>query len=97
VGRRCAVVRSTRDAEEHIDRPAEQQRHDQLFAFSALRRFSPSIVVLVNDLSQELIASDASVALVSKLRRCAFSVIASAVLGLDPVERDALFLDFETG
>jgi cytochrome P450 len=30
------------------------------------------------------------------LRRFAFSVIASTVLGLDPVDRDALFVDFET-
>jgi hypothetical protein len=53
-------------------------------------------VALVNELSQELIASDAPVALVPKLRRFAFSVIASTVLGLDPVDRDALFVDFET-
>lgn len=53
-------------------------------------------MVLVNDLSQELIASEAPVALVPRLRRIAFSVIASTVLGLDPVDRDALFLDFET-
>lgn len=78
------------------DHKARRRVVGQLFASSALRRYSPSIVVLVNDLCQELIASDAPVALVPKLRRLAFSVIASAVLGLDPVDRDALFLDFET-
>ena len=41
-------------------------------------------------------ASDAPVALVPQLRRFAFSVIASTVLGLDPADRDALFVDFET-
>jgi cytochrome P450 len=68
----------------------------QLFASAALKRYSPSIVALVNELSQELIASDAPVGLVPKLRRFAFSVIASTVLGLDPVDREALFVDFET-
>jgi hypothetical protein len=53
-------------------------------------------VSLVNELSQELIASEGPVALVPKLRRFAFSVIASTVLGLDPIDRDALFVDFET-
>lgn len=68
----------------------------QLFASAALKRYSPSIVALVNELSQELIASQAAVALVPKLRRFAFSVIATTVLGLDAVDREALFVDFET-
>jgi cytochrome P450 len=33
---------------------------------------------------------------VPKLRRFAFSVIAGTVLGLDPVDREVLFVDFET-
>ena len=35
-------------------------------------------------------------ALVPRLRRFAFSVMASTVLGLDPGDRDALFVEFET-
>lgn len=79
-----------------VDHKARRRVVGQLFASAALRRYSPSIVALVNALSQELIASDAPVALVPKLRRFAFSVIASTVLGLEPADRDALFVDFET-
>ena len=78
------------------DHKARRRVVGQLFASAALRRYSPSIVALVNALCQELIASDAPVALVPKLRRFAFSVIASTVLGLDPGDREALFVDFET-
>jgi cytochrome P450 len=78
------------------DHKARRRVVGQLFASAALKRYSPSIVALVNELSQELVASDAPVALVPKLRRFAFSVIASTVLGLDPVDREALFVDFET-
>jgi len=78
------------------DHKARRRVVGQLFASAALKRYSPSIVALVNALSQELIASEAPVPLVPKLRRFAFSVIASTVLGLDPVDRDALFVDFET-
>jgi Cytochrome P450 len=78
------------------DHKARRRVVGQLFASAALKRYGPSIVALVNELSQELIASAAPMALVPKLRRFAFSVIASTVLGLDPVDRDALFVDFET-
>ena len=78
------------------DHKARRRVVGQLFAPAALKRYGPLIVALVNDCSQELIASEAPVALVPKLRRFAFSVIASTVLGLDPVDRDALFVDFET-
>jgi cytochrome P450 len=67
----------------------------QLFASAALRRYCPAIVALVEDLNQELLASPAPVALVPRLRRFAFGVIASTVLGLDGTDRDALFEDFE--
>jgi cytochrome P450 len=67
----------------------------QLFASAALRRYSPAIVALVEDLNQELLAAPAPVALVPRLRRFAFGVIASTVLGLDGTDRDALFEDFE--
>jgi cytochrome P450 len=78
------------------DHKARRRVVGQLFASSALKRYSPAIVALVDGLSQELLASEAPVALVPKLRRFAFSVIASTVLGLDPADRDALFVDFET-
>jgi cytochrome P450 len=78
------------------DHKARRRVVGQLFASAALKRYSPTIVALVNELSQELIASEAPVGLVPKLRRFAFSVIASTVLGLEPVDRDALFVDFET-
>lgn len=78
------------------DHKARRRVVGQLFASAALKRCSPTIVALVNELSQELLASDAPVALVPKLRRFAFSVIASTVLGLDPIDRKALFVNFET-
>ena len=78
------------------DHKARRRVVGQLFASAALKRYSPAIVVLVDGLSQELLGLEAPVALVPKLRRFAFSVIASTVLGLDPVDRDALFVDFET-
>ena len=64
------------------DHKARRRVVGQLFASAALKRYSPSIVALVNALSQELIASQAPVALVPKLRRFAFSVIASRCWGL---------------
>jgi len=78
------------------DHKARRRVVGQLFASAALQRYSPTIVALVDELSQELLASEAPVALVPKLRRFAFRVIASTVLGLDPVDREALFVDFET-
>jgi cytochrome P450 len=68
----------------------------QLFAASALKRYSPAIVALVDELNGELLADPSPLALVPKLRRFAFSVIASTVLGLDSVDREVLFVDFET-
>ena len=67
------------------DHKARRRVVGQLFASAALKRYSPSIVALVTALSGELIASEAPVALVPKPRRLAFSLIASTVLGLDPV------------
>ncbi|MCP9808421.1 cytochrome P450 [Cyanobium sp. HWJ4-Hawea] len=68
----------------------------QLFTTAALRRYSPAIVKLVDELRQDLLAEANPVALVPKLRRFAFSVIASTVLGLNAVDREDLFVDFET-
>ena len=67
----------------------------QLFSSAALQRYSPAIVQQVNALAQELGASSEPLALADRMRRFAFAVIASTVLGLDDQDRDALFVDFE--
>ncbi|MEX0588629.1 MAG: cytochrome P450 [Cyanobium sp.] len=78
------------------DHKARRRVVGQLFATSALKRYSPAIVALVDELKEELLAAPKPVALVPKLRRFAFSVIASTVLGLDSADREVLFVDFET-
>jgi cytochrome P450 len=50
---------------------------------------------LVDDLVGELQQSTGTIALVDRMRRFAFAVIATVVLGLDEEARDALFTDFE--
>ena len=67
----------------------------QLFATAALRRYSPSIVAMVDRLADELLHTDTDVPLADRMRRFAFAVIATTVLGLDGDDRDALFTDFE--
>jgi cytochrome P450 len=67
----------------------------QLFSAAALRRYSPRIVVLVEELAAELSAAPGPVPLVERMRRFAFAVIATVVLGLEGADRDALFVDFE--
>jgi cytochrome P450 len=67
----------------------------QLFTAAALRRYAPAIVAQVNELAAELQAATAPLALVERMRRFAFCVIASVVLGLEGEDRDALFADFE--
>ena len=67
----------------------------QLFSAAALRRYSPAIVELVNELAAELQAATAPIPLVDRMRRFAFTVIATVVLGLEGDDREALFVDFE--
>jgi hypothetical protein len=67
----------------------------QLFSAAALRRYSPGIVALVDELGSQLVGTTAPVPLVERMRRFAFAVIATVVLGLDAESRDALFVDFE--
>ena len=67
----------------------------QLFSSAALARYSPSIQQLVDELCQELISTNTPLPLATRMRRFAFAVIATPVLGLDGVSRDALFADFE--
>ena len=67
----------------------------QLFSSAALARYTPSITALVDELAEELKASDGPIPLAGQMRRFAFTVIATTVLGLDRGSRDALFADFE--
>ena len=67
----------------------------QLFSGAALARYTPSITALVDELAEELKASDGPIPLAGQMRRFAFTVIATTVLGLDRGSRDALFADFE--
>jgi cytochrome P450 len=77
------------------DHRARRRVVGQLFSAAALRRYSPGIVTLVDELSTELAAASTPVSLVDRLRRFAFSVIATVVLGLEGDDREALFHDFE--
>ena len=67
----------------------------QLFSSAALARYTPSITALVDELAEELKASDGPIPLAGRMRRFAFTVIATTVLGLDRGSRDTLFADFE--
>lgn len=78
--------------------PAHKARRrvvGQLFSAAALRRYSPRIVGLVDELAAELATATAPVPLAARMRRFAFAVIATVVLGLEGPDRDALFVDFE--
>ncbi len=67
----------------------------QLFSSSALQRYSSGIVNLIDELSKEIRTSKTPFPLAEKMRRFAFSVIATTVLGLKGNDRDKLFTDFE--
>ena len=78
--------------------PAHRARRrvvGQLFSAAALRRYSPRIVGLVDELAAELATATGPVPLAARMRRFAFAVIATVVLGLEGPDRDALFVDFE--
>ncbi len=77
------------------DHKARRRVVGQLFSSAALSRYSPSIESLVNDLAQELQEANGPIPLAARMRRFAFSVIATTVLGLEATNRDALFADFE--
>ena len=77
------------------DHKARRRVVGQLFSAAALRRYSPAIVGLVDELVSELHGSTGPLQLVDRMRRFAFAVIATVVLGLDAEARDALFIDFE--
>ena len=67
----------------------------QLFSSSALERYTPSIQALIEEVSSDLLEAATATPLADRMRRFAFAVIASTVLGLDEKNRDALFEDFE--
>ena len=66
----------------------------QLFSASALQRYSAGIISMVKDLADELQAAKTALPLAERMRRFAFSVIATTVLGLEGTDRDELFVDF---
>lgn len=67
----------------------------QLFSAPALRRYTPAIVDLVEALSKELLEAKGPAQLRGLMRRFAFGVIATTVLGLEMDDREKLFEDFE--
>jgi hypothetical protein len=78
--------------------PAHKARRrvvGQLFSSGALCRYAPSIQELIEELCDELLGTEHPLSLSARMRRFAFSVIATTVLGLDQASRDALFHDFE--
>jgi cytochrome P450 len=78
------------------DHKARRRVVGQLFTTVALKRYGPGIVALVNALAEEMRTAGGAVALAPRLRRFAFQVIATTVLGLEGADRDVLFSDFET-
>lgn len=77
------------------DHRARRRVVGQLFSAAALRRYLPEITTLVEELASELRAASEPVALVERMRRFAFAVIAEVVLGLERGDSEALFADFE--
>ena len=77
------------------DHKARRRVVGQLFSSAALERYTPSIEALIEEVASELLQTDTALPLAERMRRFAFAVIASTVLGLDASNRDALFDDFE--
>ena len=77
------------------DHKARRRVVGQLFSSAALKRYTPGMIGLVDDLSQELLHETTPIQLADRMRRFAFRVIATTVLGLEGSDRDALFQDFE--
>ena len=83
---------ANRNGSEH---KARRRVVGQLFSSAALKRYTPGMIGLVDDLSQELLQETTPIQLADRMRRFAFRVIATTVLGLEGSDRDALFQDFE--
>ena len=77
------------------DHKARRRVVGRLFSSAALGRYTPAIEALVNDLAEELQQANDPIPLAARMRRFAFTVIATTVLGLEATNRDALFADFE--
>lgn len=77
------------------DHKARRRVVGQLFSAAALRRYTPAIIALVDQLAADLNGASTPVALVERMRRFAFAVIAEVVLGLEGDDSEALFADFE--
>jgi cytochrome P450 len=77
------------------DHRARRRVVGQLFSAAALRRYTPAIIDLVDQLAAELNEASQPLALVERMRRFAFTVIAAVVLGLEGDDIEALFADFE--
>ena len=77
------------------DHRARRRVVGQLFSAAALRRYTPAITQLVEELAADLNGATEPVVLVERMRRFAFAVIASVVLGLEGDDIEALFADFE--
>ena len=77
------------------DHKARRRVVGQLFSSAALKRYTPGMIGLVDELSQELLEETKPIRLADRMRRFAFRVIATTVLGLEGSDRDALFHDFE--
>jgi len=84
---------ANRNGEDHR---ARRRIVGQLFTGAALKRYSPSIVQLVEELVGDLRDDPTNRPLAPLMRRFAFRVIATTVVGLSATDREALFLDFET-
>jgi cytochrome P450 len=83
---------ANRNGSEH---KARRRVVSQLFSNAALKRYTPGIVGLVDELSHELLQETKPIRLADRMRRFAFRVIATTVLGLEGSDRDVLFHDFE--
>ena len=83
---------ANRNGSEH---KARRRVVGQLFSSAALKRYTPGMIGLVDELSQELLEETKPIRLADRMRRFAFRVIATTVLGLEGSDRDALFHDFE--
>jgi cytochrome P450 len=77
------------------DHRARRRVVGQLFSAAALRRYTPAIITLVDQLAADLNGATTPVVLVERMRRFAFAVIAAVVLGLEGDDIEALFADFE--
>ena len=95
-GKRGAVDRKPLAGQSQRPRPKSQAP----LGGAAVLKFSdralcPSIKALIEEWTNDLLEATTATPLAKRMRRFAFAVIATTVLGLDEANRDALFEDFE--